>query len=114
MIGETMLEDFFTSGRVADVILLIMAIEVALVFLLKKRGAIVLPFRTYFFGVIAGSLIIIAFRQALTGGSYLGIAVVLGLSFVAHLIELFSFVRRNNGNPIRLTSSYKFGSNSRT
>ena len=109
-----MIESLFATGHVADFILAVMAAEAAILFVLAQRGKIHLPYRADIFGVIAGGLIVLGLRQALTGGSYLGIALVLALSFVAHLAELFSFVQRNKGNPNPVDSSYNFRSKPRT
>jgi hypothetical protein len=101
-----MIEALFASGHVADLVLIVMAIEAATLFALTRFGIITLPFRAYLFGIIAGGLIILALRQALVGGPAIMIAVTLGLSFVAHIAELFSFVQRKIGNPNPASPSY--------
>lgn len=84
-----------------------MAIEAATLFALMRLGLITLPFRAYLFGIIAGGLIILALRQALIGGPVIMIALALGLSFVAHIAELFSFVQRKISDPNLASPSYK-------
>lgn len=109
-----MIESLFATGHAADLVLIVMVVEAVILFLLVQRGKIQLPYRTYISGVIAGGLIIFALRQALTGGSYVGIAIALALSFVAHLAELLSFVQRNKSNPNSVDSSYQMRSKPRT
>lgn len=101
-----MIEAFFTSGRVADLVLVVMAIEVLIIFILMKKGRITLPFKTYFFGVIAGAFIVLALRLALTDSPIPSIALLLILSFGAHIFELFSFLHRTNDNPNYTSSAY--------
>ena len=109
-----MLEYVFASGYVADLVLAVMAIEALIIFILMRRGTIQLAYRTYFFGIIAGGFIIIALRLALTGGASTLIATVLGMSFLAHIAEVFSFVRRKTGNPNYTATSYKSRSDNKT
>lgn len=106
-----MIDAFFTSGRVADLVLVVMAIEVLIIYILMRHGRISIPFKTYFFGVIAGAFIILALRLALTDSAIATIALVLILSFAAHVFELFSFLRRKNDDPNYMSFSYKFWSN---
>lgn len=105
-----MIENLFHSGHVADLVLAVMAGEVLFIFFLVQRSKIHFPFQTYIFGVIAGAFIIIGLREALIGGSYLGIALALALSFAAHIAELISFLRRNKCDPNDIDSSYKYRS----
>jgi hypothetical protein len=83
-----MIEDFVASGHAADLILVVMALEaIFLGFYLKKRGL-----SRYILGfwaaLAAGAALVLALRAALTGGGLMVIVVCMGLSFVAHLIEL--------------------------
>ena len=83
-----MIEDFVASGHAADLILAVMALEaIFLGFYLKKRGL-----SRYILGfwaaLAAGAALVLALRTALTGGGLMVIVVCMGLSFVAHLIEL--------------------------
>lgn len=83
-----MIEDFVASGHAADLILVVMALEaIFLGFYLKKRGL-----SRYILGfwaaLAAGAALVLALRAALTGGGLMVIVLCMGLSFVAHLIEL--------------------------
>lgn len=109
-----MIEAFFRSGYVADLVLAIMVVEVIVIFILKRQGWITLPFRTYFLGVIAGAFIILALRFALTDASVVLIALVLAFSFGAHVLELSSFLQRKNSDPNYMSFSYKSWSNNGT
>lgn len=101
-----MIESAFSSGHIADLVLIVMMIEAAIIFILMRRGRINLPFRTYILGVIAGGFIVLALRLALTDAASAMIAIALALSFFAHIGELFSFLQRNNGNPNHRGVSY--------
>lgn len=99
-----MIESFFRSGHVADLVLAVMAIEAIVIFTLMRQGRIDLPFRTYLFGVIAGGFIILALRFALTDATSVLIAMALALSFAAHIGELFLFLQHNGNLNHRATS----------
>jgi hypothetical protein len=99
-----MIDAFFTSGHVADLVFAVMAIEALVIFILMRRGRINLPFRTYVFGVIAGGFIVLGLRFALTDASNAMIGLALALSFVAHIGELFSFLQHNGNLNHRVTS----------
>lgn len=109
-----MIESFFASGYVADLVLVVMAVEVVVLFTLMRRGIIGIAFRTYLFGVVAGGCIVLALRLALTGGQWPLIALALAFSFAAHIVEVLTFVRRNNGDPIYRDPSYMFRSETQT
>lgn len=109
-----MLESFLASGHIADFVLAVMAIEAGVIYILMRQGRIKLAFRTYMSGVIAGGCIVLALRQALTGGPATMIALALAVSFLAHIVEIFSLLQRNNGDPNHMSSSYKSRSDNRT
>ncbi len=83
-----MIEDFVASGYAADLIIAVMVIEaVFLGFFLRKKGlARLIP--GFWAALLAGAALVFALRTALTGGGVVVIVVCMGLSFVAHLIEL--------------------------
>lgn len=101
-----MIESFFASGHVADLVLAVMAIEALIIFILMRLGRIDLPYRTYLSGVVAGGFIVLALRLALTDAASAMIAIALALSFIAHIGELFSFLQRGTGNPNHRVTSY--------
>ena len=83
-----MIEDFVASGYAADLIIAVMVIEaVFLGFFLRKKGlARLIP--GFWAALLAGAALVLALRVALTGGSLGVIALCMGASFIAHLIEL--------------------------
>jgi len=80
--------DFFASGHVADVVLVVMAVEILLLGLYRHvagRGPTltrVLP------TILSGGCLVIALRFALTGDPWPWIAVPLTGALVAHLWDL--------------------------
>jgi hypothetical protein len=81
------MDDFFSSGRVADLALVVLAVEAAGLVLLRRSGrgpplASVLPF------LAAGAFLLLALRGALTGASWPAIALPLALAGLAHAIDL--------------------------
>jgi len=87
-------EEFFRSGRVADLILALLALEFAGLALLRRatgrgpRPLALLPF------LLAGACFALALRAALTGAGWAWVAAPLGAAFLAHLWDL---ARRGEG-----------------
>lgn len=75
------LTSYFASGRAADVILLILLLEVA--WLWRKAGL-----ATALAAVLPGALIVLGLRGALVGAPWPVIAAPLALSLPAHLWDL--------------------------
>lgn len=87
------MRDFVTSGRVIDVILSVVVVEaLVLVVLSRARGAAPTPKGFSALDVIgqllAGFLLLIAVRCALTGADYRWTVVFLTASLPAHLYDL--------------------------
>lgn len=88
------MEEFFRSGRVAELILALLALELAA--LAAWRAATgggpssrdVLPF------LLAGACFALALRSALTGQGWAWVAAPLGAAFLAHLWDLARRWRR--------------------
>ena len=85
--------EFFSSGRVADLILACLAAEAALLAWLGARGRgpgllAVLPF------LLAGAAFALALRGALTGAAWPWVATALAAAFAAHLWDLAARGRR--------------------
>ncbi|MGG5811054.1 hypothetical protein [Falsiroseomonas sp. CW058] len=82
------MEEFFASGRAADLVLLVMAAEAALLLAWRRRSgrgpspgavmALVLP----------GAALVLALRVALTGGWWGWVALCLLAALAAHLADL--------------------------
>ena len=82
------MEQFITGGSVTGVILAVLVIEavVVSVFLVRTGRTSGLP--GFLAGLAAGGCLVLALREALTGGGWTMIAIFLTLSFLAHAIEL--------------------------
>ncbi len=80
--------DFVSSGRMADLVLAVLAVEAVVLVLLHRYGGRgpglrrVLPF------LVAGALFALALRAALVGAAWPWIAGPLTAAGVAHLVEL--------------------------
>jgi len=73
----------FDSGRIIDVILLLVALEaVALLAWRRQRAAPLLV------GLLPGVALMLAIRAALTGSGWPWIAALLGAALALHLIDL--------------------------
>lgn len=86
------MSEFFTSGRAIDVALLVVAVEVTLLLAMKGKGRWLAPL-DLLGQLLAGALLLLAVRCALTGASYLWTAGLLAASFPAHLFDLFRRTR---------------------
>lgn len=79
------LESLIQSGRIADIILAILVIEMAVVGIAMRRAA-ALP--QLLAGMAAGGSLVLALRAALTDTGSGPIALFLTLGLLAHVIEL--------------------------
>jgi len=79
-------ESLITSGRIADVILIVLVLEALCVgFFLARGGKNYLP---YIAGLAAGGCLVLALRAALIDSGWLYVAVFLTLSLFAHAAEM--------------------------
>jgi hypothetical protein len=76
-------QSFFESGRAADLILVILALELLWLGLTRR-----LPLADAIGLVLPGLLIVLGLRSALTGAAWLWIAAPLALAFPIHLLDL--------------------------
>lgn len=82
------LAGLFASGRIIDIILVLMALEtVALLGFHRATGKGVAP-RALLPFMAAGVCLMLALKVALTGGSWQAVAGLLLLAFVAHLADI--------------------------
>jgi hypothetical protein len=84
-----MMGDYFRSGRVVDFILLIIALEFAVLLWRRRAGGVGPRALDLFFTLAPGACILIALRCALTGTGVIWIAFWLGASFPIHLGDLW-------------------------
>ena len=83
--GPDTLAELFQSGRIIDLILMLVALEVcALPWLLRRRGT-ALRTRDLLPNITAGIALMLAVRLSLTGENWQWIAAALG----AHLLDLW-------------------------
>ncbi len=82
------METLFASGLVAELILLVLALEAVALVAAKRllRGGP--PLRSLLPFLAAGACFALALRGALTGASWVAVAPWLGLAFLAHLLDL--------------------------
>jgi hypothetical protein len=80
--------DLFATGRVADVILSIMVLEVAVLWLYRRttgRGPTIVRILP---NLVSGGCLVIALRLALSGTTWTWIAIALSAALAAHLWDL--------------------------
>ena len=92
-------QQLFSSGHIADLVLVVMIAEAALTLTLgrSRLGDGVLG---YIGNLVAGAGLVVAFRLALTGGEWMLMAVALLVSMTGHLIDLSDRMRvRRDSRP---------------
>jgi hypothetical protein len=83
------MEEFFRSGLVADVILVVMVAEALLLLVYRKvsgRGPAAADLITM---LLAGACLVLALRAVLTGAQWPLVAVCLIAALFAHLLDLY-------------------------
>jgi hypothetical protein len=83
-----MLKTWFATGQIADVILLLMALEGAILAGLKLTAGRGIPLSILATNLAAGACLIMALKSVLTGASYEYAALWLAGSLVAHVADL--------------------------
>jgi hypothetical protein len=91
---EAAVSELFASGRAIDIVLLVVGLETLLLFLWGRRGGPGLAPLDLLGQLLAGALLLVAVRCALTGADYRLIALLLIASFPAHLFDLARRARR--------------------
>ena len=82
------LDALFASGRVADLILALLAIEATILFVYhRKTGRGIAPM-DLIMNNLAGAGLVLALRSALTGGPWTSIAAWLAAAFAAHISDV--------------------------
>lgn len=82
------MEDFIRSGRIADVILVAIAVEILLVGLFFWRRGQALALVSFVASSLAGGSIVLALRAVLRESGWLFVAIYLGAALLAHLADL--------------------------
>jgi hypothetical protein len=83
------MEDLFRSGRIVDLILLLMALEGAGLLLLRRRLGRGMPPAEILAFLAAGAALMLALRAALVGAGWGWVALALAAGGAAHLAYLF-------------------------
>jgi hypothetical protein len=78
--------ELLLSGRLIDIILLLVALEIVFLHSLRSRGAPALA--TLLPNLLAGACLLLALRLALGQASWVWLALALAASLVAHLLDL--------------------------
>ncbi|HZF74460.1 MAG TPA: hypothetical protein VE033_01315 [Acetobacteraceae bacterium] len=82
------MEALFSTGRVADLILLTLALEAVLLGAWWRLSGTGVPPRALLPFLAAGACFALALRVALTDGWWGWVAVLLGGAFLAHLLDV--------------------------
>lgn len=82
-----MIESLVWSGRIVDIALVVLALEVALVVTLRRRGVRRVALAPVLWNAGAGAGLLLALRAALTDGSTAAVVLPLALALVCHLGE---------------------------
>jgi len=93
------MQEYFTSGRAIDVLLIVIALEVtglSLRWWRRREGISPLDLLGQ---LLAGTLLLVAVRCALTGADYRWTALLLTAAFPAHLFDLVRRARRPLQSP---------------
>ncbi|MGY6555752.1 MAG: hypothetical protein ACXIUM_14635 [Wenzhouxiangella sp.] len=87
------MSQLFESGRIIDVILVVMLIEAAVIVGLGLRFRDRLPVRGLCVNLAAGAGLLLALRALLTGAGWLVAGFWLGCALIAHLSDLMLRLR---------------------
>ncbi len=82
------MEDLITSGRIVDVIIALVLIEAAALFIYHRQTGHGPAPEQITPTLLSGLCLMVALRAALTGASWIWIALGLTISLIAHLIDL--------------------------
>lgn len=82
------MSEFVLSGRAVDFVLVLIALEAALLAAIRWRTGQGIPPASLFANLAAGGMLLLALRAALSGAAWPWIALPLLMSFAAHLIDL--------------------------
>ncbi|MEL6289024.1 MAG: hypothetical protein AAFQ42_07895 [Pseudomonadota bacterium] len=84
-----MLEQLVTSPHIADAVMVVLAVEIAVLIALRFRGGLKLPpLSAIISNAVAALGILIALRAALAGSPWPGVPIGLSISLAGHLADL--------------------------
>ncbi|MEO8010784.1 MAG: hypothetical protein ABI650_03980 [Dokdonella sp.] len=81
-------QEFFTSGRVVDLVLVVMAIEAIVLGLYHRKSGRGIGLLDLLANLASGFCLLLALRAALTGMSWPWIGAALAASFAGHLFDV--------------------------
>ncbi|MCU0686241.1 MAG: hypothetical protein MUF34_29015 [Polyangiaceae bacterium] len=96
--GAPCVNEFFASGAPVDIALAVVAVEIVALLLWRRRGGPGLRPLDLLGQLLAGAMLMLALRCALTGADYRWTAAFFGASFPAHLFDLARRARRPSGS----------------
>ncbi len=82
------MKEFFASGHAVDFVLLVLAVEAAILIAMRAPGAKIRQLASPLLPLLPGVFLLLALRAALTGTSWVWVALWLACSFPAHLADL--------------------------
>jgi hypothetical protein len=83
------MSEFFASGHVVDVILVVLVLEVAVLTAWRRSRSLPPTMVNVVLAALPGVFLLLALRAAQTGASWMWIAACLAASFPAHLADLW-------------------------
>jgi hypothetical protein len=87
-------KELFASGAPVDLALVVVGVEIVALLAWRRRGGLGLRPLDLLGQLLAGAMLMLALRCALTGADYRWTAVFFGASFPAHLFDLARRARR--------------------
>jgi len=81
-------EALFTSGRMIDAILVLVALEAAALWFYIRGGRRSFAFADVLWNLLAGACLLLALRAAIADAGWAWLAVFLALALIAHVADL--------------------------
>lgn len=81
--------DLFASGRIADIIVALVALEAIALFILWQRSGRGIAPADLVFNLLSGACLLLALRSALTQSGWHTTAIFLAAALLAHLADLY-------------------------
>jgi hypothetical protein len=82
------MQQLIVSGRIVDLILVLVAVEVVVLGYISARRGAGIGWRALLPNLLAGASLLLALRAAITGADWLWIAVWLAAAGLAHVADL--------------------------
>lgn len=83
----------FASGRAADIVLVVLSVETAVLVLVARRGSHRPSPLDFVVAALPGAALVVALRLALTDAHETAIATALVLAFLAHVVDVWRRIR---------------------